>query len=769
MSRERNTSVKGNILVVDDITANLNLLSELLSSAGYKVRPALSGKLAIQSAQSTPPDLILLDILMPEMDGYEVCEKLKASPKTQDVPVIFVSALHEVFDKVRAFSVGGVDYISKPFQADEVLARIETQLRISQLAKQLLEQNTQLAAEVEERKRTEEKLSAALETVAQSQANLAAAQRMAHVGNWEYSVDGEKITWSEEVFHIFGVELGKSEPTYAEVLDRIHPLDRPMFEWHVQRARASGIPYEIDLRIFRPGGEMRYLGSRGEAIINEAGEIVKLFGTVMDISDRKHVEEALQKAKEVAEIANNAKSQFLANMSHELRTPLNAILGFTQVMQRNPSLSAQDQEYLNIIMNSGEHLLGLINDILDMSKIEAGQISFNETCFDLDRLLFNLEEIFRLRATSKGLKLIFERSTEVPLCVQTDEAKLRQVLINLLENAIKFTENGRVTLRISAVNHKKEPTIQFEIEDTGTGINPEEIEVLFHPFTQSASCKRFNEGTGLGLPISRKFVELMGGELVVSSQLGKGSSFKFNIPVKLAQKLNIQTEAQTKRAIALAPEQPKHRILVAEDNLNNRLLLVKILTAVGFQVNEAANGKQAVELWHSWQPNLILMDIQMPEMDGCEATKSIKQAPNGDKTAIIALTASVFEERKEAIFLAGCDDFISKPFQENLLFEKIAEQLGVSYLYQQLDQPSSQSEVTGGKLTAEALAVMPQEWLTQIHIAAETCQDERILLLIEQIPQPHDALKLALTDLVDNFRLDIIFDLTQAALHEVAC
>jgi PAS domain S-box-containing protein len=492
---------------------------------------------------------------------------------------------------------------------------------------------------------------------------------------------------------------------------------------------------------------------------------------------------ALQQAKEAADTANRAKSQFLANMSHELRTPLNAILGFTQVINRDASLSKQQREHLGIIMRSGEHLLELINDILEMSKIEAGRITFNESSFDLYRLLDSLQEMFQLKAKSKGLQLICDRTPEVPQFVRTDEGKLRQVLINLLSNAIKFTEEGSVTLRVfkelkvgrlkvEGLENNFQPadlqpanlqpvTLHFAVEDTGPGIAPKEIDSLFEAFTQTAAGRQSQQGTGLGLPISRSFVQLMGGDITVSSTLGQGATFKFDIQIKSAGASEIQTQQLTGRAIGIAPDQREYRILIVEDKWTNRLLLVKLLKAVGFQVREAENGQEAIALWSSWQPQLILMDMRMPVMDGYEATKQIKSHLKGQATVIIALTASAFEEQRAAILSAGCDDFIRKPFQEKVLLEKIAEHLGLHYVYEDSAQASwSQSGETIEVLTSEALAVMPKEWLAQIHLAAEACNDEEILALVEQIPQQHEALKSALADLVNDFRLDIIIDLS---------
>lgn len=511
------------------------------------------------------------------------------------------------------------------------------------------------------------------------------------------------------------------------------------------------------------------------------------------IIQRKQAEVALQTAKEAAEAANRAKSDFLASMSHELRTPLNAILGFSQILARDESLATQQRENLEIINRSGEHLLTLINDVLSMSQIEAGRLTLKQNSFDLYWLLDSLHEMLQLKANAKGVHLRFERHANIPQFVQTDESKLRQVLINLVGNAIKFTQQGSVTLRVGVGNrewgigngkadkpeksslsslssntqHPTPDSLIFEVEDTGQGIATDEISTLFDPFVQTRTSCQSMEGTGLGLPISRKFVQLMGGDIAVSSTLGQGSIFSFSIKISEATAANIETKSRPRRVIGLEPAQPTYRILVVEDSKVNRLLLIKILTPLGFEVCQATNGEEAVALCQSWQPHLIWMDIQMPVMDGYEATKIIKQMPNSQETVIIALTASAFEEQREAILKAGCDDFVHKPFQQEVLLEKIALHLGVRYVYEEQEQPiSPQSREYLKKLNPEAVAVMPPQWLAQLHRAAEGCQDEEILKLLEQIPEPHAALKLALIDLVDNFRLDVIINLTQAFAHE---
>jgi two-component system sensor histidine kinase/response regulator len=484
---------------------------------------------------------------------------------------------------------------------------------------------------------------------------------------------------------------------------------------------------------------------------------------------------ALEKAKLEAESANRAKSHFLSKMSHELRTPLNAILGFTQVMARDQSMTPEHQEYLGIINRSGEHLLQLINDILSMSQIEAGQVKLNQNRFDLYRLLDSLEEMLGLNATSKGLELIFTRTSDVPQYIQTDESKLRQTLINLLGNALKFTQTGRVTLRVGmgerGNNSGMFPLPQFpiahtrlwfEVEDTGPGIAPEELSRLFDPFVQSETGRQSMEGTGLGLPISQQFVRLMGGEIAVSSTPGQGAIFRFDIQIGLATAADEKPVSSQRRVMGLEPNQPPYRLLIVEDSAVNRKLLVKILEPLGFEVRTATNGQEGVALWESWSPHLIWMDVIMPMMDGYEATQYIKQTPKGQKTVIIALTANAFEEQQQAILKAGCDDFVAKPFQREVLLEKIAHHLRVLYVYEQQETPSvCQPPAPLQAMAPEALTVMPASWVTQLHQAALYADDELMKQLIEQIPLEYDSLRRALRALVDNFRLEQIINLTE--------
>ncbi|MEQ9001198.1 MAG: ATP-binding protein [Coleofasciculus sp. B1-GNL1-01] len=326
----------------------------------------------------------------------------------------------------------------------------------------------------------------------------------------------------------------------------------------------------------------------------------------------------LRNAKDAAESANRTKSEFLANISHELRTPLNAILGFTQLLYNREKLTLQQRDYLSIINQSSEHLLALINDILCLSKIEAGCMTINDKNFDLYHLLDTLRQMFHLKTKDKGLKLLIQWTDAIPQYIQTDENKLRQILINLLDNAIKFTPQGQVTLTLEKSPHS--PTLLFSIRDTGFGIAPEELDRLFDPFRQTQTGKNTPSGTGLGLAISRRFVQLMGGEMTVQSVVNQGTTFTFSLPIQVVPSCDDSPPVSPKRVIGIIDNQPPPRILIADDSPSNRQLLMQLLTPIGFEIQVAENGQQAVAAWERWQPHLIWMDMRMPVMDGYEAT-----------------------------------------------------------------------------------------------------------------------------------------------------
>ena len=640
MDIERNLAATGNILIIDDKPEDIKILSQTLSEQGYTVRGVVKGTMGIKAAQLSAPDLILLDIKMSGLDGYEVCKILKSHPQTKDIPVIFLSALNDVVDKVKALQMGGVDYITKPFQLEEVIARVKNQLLIRQLTKQLQEQNQQLQQEIIERRQAEAEAAA----------------------------------------------------------------------------------------------------------------------------------------------ASQAKSEFVANMSHELRTPLNAILGFTQILRRDNCLNLEQREYIEIIHNSGDHLLGLINDVLELSKIEAGILILNETVFDCYRFFDSLEEMFFLKAEQKGIYLNFQIFSEVPQYIETDEQKLRGCLINLIGNAIKFTKTGGVSLRVSvAKNSRHQPvdgekiTINFEVEDTGLGIAPEEIPNLFQAFSQTETGRQSAEGTGLGLAITHKFLQLMNGEITVDSTVGVGTIFQVKIPANVAEPEQLSSKLQ-QRVVGLELKEIKYRILVVDDTKENRLLLVKLLQPIGFEVREAVNGQEAVIEWENFQPHLIFMDTRMPVMDGLTAAREIRSRETfvtykeQFKTVIIALTASAFVEQRPKIVAAGCDDFVRKPFADEIIFATIQQYLGLRYIYEDIPQFTSSTKrmktisAQVDSLYQEKMQAMPERWVVALQEAAQNLDEMWIFELITEIPDNHALLAEALKNLVNDFRLDVILRLTELVI-----
>ncbi|HAZ46363.1 MAG TPA: histidine kinase [Cyanobacteria bacterium UBA11369] len=786
MARHQNTETIAKILVVDDIPENLRLLGNVLRKNGYAVRPVPDGYLALETVKKSIPDLILLDIIMPNLDGYEVCQKLKDDPQTRDIPVIFLSALSDGFDKAKAFEVGGADYITKPFQVEEVLARVKHQLTLKSMQVQLRQRNEKLISrnirlkrEIRERRQAEDALRNSkyfLQKLADTVPQILFLFDLAR---------GTTVYFNQQYTTILGYSPEEiSQASRQWLIDCFHPDDQHLCYDILSRFINLGDNEVLstEYRFRHKNGEWRWLLAREVVFARDASsKPTQILCSVEDISDRKLAETELQQAKEAAEAANRAKSIFIANMSHELRTPLNAILGFSQLMNYDPTLSKKQLENLSIIHRSGEHLLTLINQVLDLSKIEAGRMTLSENNFNLHHLLADLENLFSLKAKDKGLNLEFNLAADVPKYIRADEVKLRQVLINLIGNGIKFTTFGSV---IVTIRQKQLTTIEFEIKDTGVGIAAVELDNLFKPFIQTASGQKVQEGTGLGLTISREFVRLMGGEISVISG-GKiftpgtlprelnddatpkqGTTFLFDIPVGIALEI-VENQPESRRVISLAPNQPKYRILVVDDSDINRQLLVQLISPLGFEVQEASNGTEAIEIWQSWSPHLIWMDMLMPVMDGYEATKRIKSTTKGQATAVIALTASVLEEQRAIVLSAGCDDFVRKPFQQQAIFEIMAKYLGVSYIYQEKESPSRPENVTNKLLNLTVvLAGMSKKWIVKLHKAALDADSELVSQLIEEIPSSHALELMTLRNWVNKFQFEMILDLTEPFLDK---
>jgi signal transduction histidine kinase/CheY-like chemotaxis protein len=461
--------------------------------------------------------------------------------------------------------------------------------------------------------------------------------------------------------------------------------------------------------------------------------------------------------------ANQAKGTFLANMSHELRTPLNVVLGFTQVLMRDADLREETQEDLAIIYKSGHHLYTLINQVLDLSKIEAGRMTLDESEVDLYALLDELTDMFAITAKQKNLQLTLESNPEVPHYVRTDALKLRQVLINLLNNALKFTREGGVALNLSARAGEQAGTcvLSFAVTDTGPGIAADELAQLGSAFVQAQAGQQASEGTGLGLAISSSFVRLMGGELRFSSRLGEGTTAAFELMVQAAEGLAAAPIAfNDPRVVALAPDQPRYRILAVDDRPESRQVLVRLLTPLGFEVREAGNGEEAITLWEKWEPNLILMDMRMPVMDGRQAARQIRAMEKGKRAVIIALTSSSFESEREQILADGCDDFLRKPFREEVLFESMGKHLGAQFIYQNRSAGTSTQAVN-----QEAVAALPAELLEQLEHAVIDLDIDEVERLIEEVRASDAGVANALAQMAYRYEYRQILELIRKKVH----
>ncbi len=494
----------------------------------------------------------------------------------------------------------------------------------------------------------------------------------------------------------------------------------------------------------------------------EDGEQIGVIGISMDVTDQKRAKEIiqigkeLQEAKQQAEDANLAKSTFIANMSHELRTPLNSIIGFSQFLVHDQSLNTDQREYVSLIMRSSEQLLTLINEILDMAKIESGNIQLNNVDFDLVELIEGLDSIYRAQITDKNIEFIAEIEQDLPRYLWGDRNKIRQMLVNLLSNAVKFTRAGTITLRVW-YDQGNPLSLHFQVEDTGVGIAEDDLANLFEPFAQADSGRNMGSGTGLGLAITHEFCVLMDGEITVDSELGEGTTFTITVPLESAKNTVRPFPERATQIIGIQDTDQTYRILVVDDRWENRMMLSRMLSKTGFEVREASDGRDGIKQWKSWKPDLIWMDMRMPNMDGYEATRRIRQSEGGDDVIIIALTASAFEHDRERVLISGCNDFLAKPFREANLYDMLAHYLKIEFVY--ADQDDSEKQIPSYE--EHDFSQISESIYQQLKHAIAELNLDKVKYLVSQFSEDHPELAKKILKHASEFDFDTLSEWIQ--------
>ncbi|OFY41253.1 MAG: hypothetical protein A2X18_12950 [Bacteroidetes bacterium GWF2_40_14] len=567
--------------------------------------------------------------------------------------------------------------------------------------------------------------------------------------------EGAISYWNPAAERIFGFSskeaIGKELHSLI-VPDRYHETHYAAFPRFLKSGQGAAVGKTLDLdALKKDGSEFPVQLSLSTIQIDGKWNAI---GILRDTTEQKKTEAALVKAKQESEAANKAKSLFLSNMSHEIRTPLNAIIGFSQLMNRDKQLTTVQKEYNNSIIRAGEHLLELINEILELSKIEAGRVVLNPTNIDLHSLFYDIHMLFKERAQFKHLQLIFENADDLPQFVIIDESKLRQLFVNIIGNALKFTDEGGIAVRtrVDKIDQDRSYLI-VEVQDSGPGIPEEEIGRLFRHFEQTSSGVKKGSGTGLGLALSRELALLMGGDITVSSQVGIGSVFTFQVEIKNGKAEDIE-KSNTKRVICIDKAEEVYRILVVDDKKENLQVAVDLLKLVGFETFEAVDGADAIEKFKECDPHLILMDMRMPVMDGYEATRLIKSIEKGKSTPIVALTASTFEEERNRIKALDMQGYIRKPFRESDLFNTIGKILNIKYIYEDDVLLSNEDSNPVTDNTDINIVKLPENLVSDMLNAISVADLDQLVVLIESIQQDNPQFAHQLMVLAKNYDYD---------------
>jgi signal transduction histidine kinase/response regulator RpfG family c-di-GMP phosphodiesterase len=641
------------LLVVDDDAADRMLLKRALSCSGFEYQLAAYEDIHKVSEDLDEFDCIFLDYLLPGENGLSLLKRFREGGiKT---PVIVITSQGDESIAVELMKAGVSDYIIK----NEINGQSIAMVLRNMLWKREM---------IQEREEAERALRI-------SESRLAEAQRIAKIGNWEYVPLTDKLYWSPELYNLLGLDEKNTIPTIDKFVQSLYPEDKFLMN-QVWTSALQGKAFSFDFRIVTPLG-LRHMHAQGYSICNSSGGSDRIVGTLQDITERKLAEQEISKARELAESSIKVKEIFLANMSHEIRTPMNAILGFTRLLFET-ELSKEQKGFIDAIHFSGENLLVIINDILDLSKLQSGKMTIEKCEFNVYDLINGIVTVLRPKAQEKGLKLMSMIHSMVPSMIIGDPVRLNQILTNLITNAIKFTEKGTVSIDVNAfaTTEHEEISLEFKVKDSGIGIPIDKQPQIFESFVQaSADTTRKYGGTGLGLSIVKSLVALQDGKITLESQPGQGSTFTVHIPfIKSKTSKNSSSDSAVVESNTLEHIRGS-AILVVEDNPVNQLLVKKVLGKTGCNVDIASNGIEGLELIKTKRYDVILMDIQMPEMDGYQTTYHIRnnlpQALSG--IPIIALTAHAFGPDVTKCIAAGMNDYISKPFKAEDLYAKISK------------------------------------------------------------------------------------------------
>jgi PAS domain S-box-containing protein len=790
-----------NILLVDDNSDNLRLLSKILIDEGYVVRSVTNGKLALITVNAAPPDLILLDINMPDLTGYDICKLLKDKPKTVDIPVIFISAFSEAKDKVKAFQLGGVDYITKPFQVEEVLARVKNHLNLRSMQKQLGEKNKLLQQEISDRIATEARLRQAEEKYRSIFEN-------AIEGIFQTTPDGRYLSINPALARMYGYSLTEDAIADLVNLDTQLYVDPRRRQEFVTAIEKYDVVTNFESQVRHRDGHTIWISENAHAVRDRHGQLLYYEGTVSDITKRKQSDDVLQRinsqliaqyetaidgilavdeqgrivnynfrfcqmwgispevlrecdsgliaylsaqpniprkliaviesaydrpdrfdrgeiqmddgrvldyysgrivspsghfygivwyfhditelveAREKAIEASKYKSRFLANMSHEIRTPMNGVMSMTELLQKT-LLSSEQQDYLHTLRVSGENLLLIIDDILDLSKLEAREMHLEKLDFDPVNSVEAVADLLAPQANAKGIKLFTLLDTNLPAVLRGDPTRLRQVIMNLVGNAIKFTERGEVQLQASLYGETDtKVTVNFAIKDTGIGIAPENLKLLFQPFTQvDASTTRRYGGTGLGLAICRQLVEMMGGSIEIKSDQGRGSVFSFTAIFEKSQWQSTSTPI-----FQVKPQLQDRRLLIVDAHSTSRRILSSYALAWGMAVTESDRLTLAISSLERLAAMGQHFDVAIVSLDGLgecrEFLERLAQSSAGHRRAHAIICTSI-SNRDSAISLVEQDfayAYLIEPIRASRLLECLTGALDTDL---EIDSPSA--------------------------------------------------------------------------------